>query len=189
MCNSRKRNMSDVASQDSWRLRQAATSDANGVHGLACEPLVYQYLFDGVAPDRKWIAEWIEQSIADVAEVGVGLWVLESHAVGYAGCVQLRPDLSSRSAELTYFLDPANRGQGLATRMGWTAVTQAFLSPKLDFVFAGADLPNIASFDVMRRLGMRFRQHVRYPLGAGVEYVRHRNDTGPMPRPKLLLVC
>ncbi len=163
--------------------------DAKGVHGLSCQPLVYQYLFDGAAPDERRIAEWLEQSIADAVEVGVGLWVLESPAVRYGGCVHLQPDLAAGSAELTYFLDPALWGQGLATRMSWTAITRAFQSPKLDCVFAGADLPNTASFAVMHRLGMRFRRHVQYPLGGGAEYVIHRSDTGPVPPPELLHIC
>jgi len=39
---------------------------------------------------------------------------------------------------------------------------------------------------VMRRLGMRFHKDVQYPLGAGVEYVMHRDDVGPLPKPVLI---
>ena len=38
----------------------------------------------------------------------------------------------------------------------------------------------------MRRLGMRFHKDVQYPLGAGVEYVIHRDDAGPLPKPALI---
>jgi hypothetical protein len=51
---------------------------------------------------------------------------------------------------------------------------------------AGTDLPNKASLAVMRRLGMRFHNDVQYPLGAGVEYVMHRDDVGPLPKPVLI---
>jgi RimJ/RimL family protein N-acetyltransferase len=70
--------------------------------------------------------------------------------------------------------------------MSWTAITQAFLSPQIDSVIAGADLPNTASFAVMKRLGMQFRRNVRYPLGCGAEYIIRRNDAGPTPRPALI---
>jgi RimJ/RimL family protein N-acetyltransferase len=83
-------------------------------------------------------------------------------------------------------LDPEYWGQGLAVRMSWTAITQVFLSPQIDSVVAGADRPNIASFAVMKRLGMQFRRNVKYPLGCGVEYVIYRNDAGPTPRPALI---
>lgn len=56
----------------------------------------------------------------------------------------------------------------------------------IDSVIAGADLPNTASLTVMRRLGMHFYKNVRYPLGAGVEYVIRRDDIGPLPKPVLI---
>ena len=104
-----------------WRLRPVNQSDIAGLHALACQPLIYRYLFDNVA-----------------------------------------------------------------TRMAWTAITRAFASPHIDYIVAGHDLPNTASSAVMRRLGMRFHKNVRYPLGAGAEYILHRDDAGPMPRPALI---
>jgi RimJ/RimL family protein N-acetyltransferase len=70
--------------------------------------------------------------------------------------------------------------------MAWTAINRAFLSLQIDSVIAGTDLPNTPSIAVMRRLGMRFHKDVQYPLGAGVEYVLHRDDKGPLPKPVLI---
>jgi hypothetical protein len=53
--------------------------------------------------------------------------------------------------------------------------------PAISTVFAGADGPNRASQSVMRRLAMRFRRAVEYPLGPGVEYVLQRDDPRPAP--------
>jgi RimJ/RimL family protein N-acetyltransferase len=147
---------------------------------------VYRYLFDASAPSREYIAKRIADTIPVASANGSGTWLLANGVVSYAGCVQLLPDLSKRIAELTYLLDPDYWGQGLAVRMGWTAITQAFLSPRIDAVVAGADAPNKASFAVMQRLGMRFRGHVQYPLGPGMEYMLHRDDVGPSPRPAVL---
>jgi [ribosomal protein S5]-alanine N-acetyltransferase len=176
----------DVKSTNGWRLRPASLDDIDGLHALASQPLVYRYLFDGVAPDREFIARRVAQAIAGATATGCGLWLLERDATRCAGCVELRPYPSPRSAELTYLLNPGDWGRGLAMRMAWTAIAQAFLSSWIDAVIAGADLPNTASFAVMRRLGMRFYRAVQYPLGAGEEYVLLRGDTGPMPRPALL---
>lgn len=172
--------------QDGWWLRLATLDDLAGLHSLASIPLVYRYLFDGAAPEREFIAGRVAQSLTSATGTGVGMWLLENSSARYAGCVQLRPELSARSAELTYMVDPDYWGQGLAARMSWTAIVQAFLSPHIDLVVAGADLPNTASFAVMKRLGMQFRRNVRYPLGCGVEYVIHRNDAGPTPHPVLI---
>jgi [ribosomal protein S5]-alanine N-acetyltransferase len=176
----------DTQTEDGWRLRAADLNDIDGLHALAASPLVYRYLFDGVPPDEEYITRRVAQSVANAGETELGMWFLEDASTRYAGCVELQPYPSSRSAELTYLLDPRNWGQGLALRMAWTAITHTFLSSQIDSVIAGADLANAASLAVMRRLGMRFHKDVQYPLGAGVEYVLHRDDVGPRPKPVLI---
>jgi [ribosomal protein S5]-alanine N-acetyltransferase len=172
--------------KDRWRLRPADLNDTDGLHALAANPLVYRYLFDGVPPNKEFIARAVAQSVANAGETGLGMWFLEDVSTRYAGCVELRPYPSLRSAELIYLLDPRYWGQGLALRMAWTAITHIFLSSLIDSVIAGTDLPNTASLAVMRRLGMRFHKDVQYPLGAGVEYVMHRDNVGPVPKPVLI---
>ena len=88
------------------------------MHRLACEPLIYRYLFDGTAPEGDAIADAIARAMADAARTRLGLWILQSPRVPYGGCVQLRPDPSAKSAELIYLLDPTHWGHGLATRVG-----------------------------------------------------------------------
>jgi RimJ/RimL family protein N-acetyltransferase len=167
------------------RLRPAALDDVDGLHALASEPLVYRYLFDGAAPDREAIESVIVSALADAARTELGIWMLESPRVPCAGCVQLRPDVAARSAELVYLLDPAHWRRGLATRMAWTAIATAF-HKQIDVVVAGTDGANTASLAVMRRLGMRLLRNVSYPLGPGVESVLTRHDPGPEQRPVTL---
>jgi ribosomal-protein-alanine N-acetyltransferase len=176
----------DVQANGGWRLRRADLNDIDGYHALAANPLVYQYLFDGVPPDKEYITRLLTQSVTNTGETPLGMWFLENVSARYAGCVELRPYPSFKSAELTYLLNPNYWGQGLALRMTWTVIAHAFLMSQIDFIIAGADLPNTPSITVMRRLGMRFRKNVWYPLGAGVEYVLHRDDVGPLPKPVLI---
>jgi ribosomal-protein-alanine N-acetyltransferase len=176
----------DTQTKDSWRLRAADLNDIDGLHALAGNPLVYRYLFDGVPPDKEFIGRRVAESVANAGATGLGMWFLEHDCKRYVGCVELRPYPSSRSAEVTYLLDPRYWGQGLALRMAWTAISHAFSSSQINSVIAGADLANTASLAVMRRLGMRFHKGVQYPLGAGVEYVLHRDDAGPLPKPVLI---
>lgn len=178
--------LGDAEDQDGWRLRLVTSDDIDGLLALASKRPVYRYLFDGAGPEREFITGRVIQSLTSAADTGIGMWVLENSSARYAGCVELRPDLFARSAELIYMLDPRYWGKGLAVRMSWTAITQAFLSPQMDSVIAGADLPNTASFAVMKRLGMHFLRNVRYPLGCGAEYVIHRKDVGPTPRPAFI---
>jgi len=169
---------------DDWQLRPVTPRDADSLHALAAKPLVFRYLFDGEAPGRTYIETRMMQAIANAGvHPGIGLWVLEAPDAPRSGYVELRPCPAIGWVELTYLLDPAHWGCGIATRMAWAAITRAFMSPTIDTVMAGADLPNVASLAVIRRLGMRYHHDVRYPLGAGVEYILNRRDRGPMPRP------
>ena len=176
----------EAQTKDGWRLRAADLKDIDGLHSLAASPLVYRYLFDGAQQDKEYIIRRVAESVANTGETGLGMWFLEDVSTRYAGCVELRPYPSPRSAELIYLLDPKYWGQGLALRMAWTAITHAFLSSQIDSVIAGTDLPNTASLAVMRRLGMRFHRDVQYPLGAGVEYVLHQDDVWPLTKPDFI---
>jgi RimJ/RimL family protein N-acetyltransferase len=175
----------EAPDRDGWGLRPATLDDVDGFDALASEPLVYRYLFDGAAPGRETIAEGVAGAVADAARTGLGLWLLYGPGVPCGGGVQLRPDAAARSAEMIYLLDPAWWGRGLATRMAWTAIARAFAGG-IEVVVAGTDGGNAASQAVMRRLGMRFRRAVSYPLGAGVEYAIAHDDPVPEPRPALL---
>ncbi len=166
-----------------WRLRRARLSDVDELHALAVKPQVYRYLFDAAAPDRDYVAARVAQSVAQSGESGFGMWLLAGPSAGCVGCAELRPYPLPDAAEVTYLLDPAHWGQGLAARMVWTVIARAFHASRIDTVIAGADLPNAASLALMRRLGMRFHKEVRYPLGAGLEYVLRRGDTGPLLTP------
>jgi [ribosomal protein S5]-alanine N-acetyltransferase len=126
--------------KDDWRLRAADLNDIDGLHALASNPLVYRYLFDGAPPDKEYITRLVAQSLGNAGETGLGMWFLEDVSTRYAGCVELRPYPSPRSAEVIYLLDPRYWGQGLALRMAWTAITHAFLSLQIDSVIAGTDL-------------------------------------------------
>ncbi len=86
----------------------------------------------------------------------------------------------------TYLLHPQYWGQGFATRMSWTVIQQAFETGHVDQIVAGADAPNTASVNVMRRLGMTFLRTVQYPLGPGVEYTYRRDDPVPIPLPMII---
>lgn len=166
-----------------WQLRAAATEDLKDLLALTAKPEVYRFMFDGTAPARALLAERLDLFIANEAASGLGLWMLEQPGRAAGGAVWLEPNLAAREAEVSYLLDPALWGRGLAGRMAWTAVTRAFESPAIDCVFAGADAPNTASIAVLQRLGMRFRRDVTYPLGPGVEYELTRGDAGPQPPP------
>ena len=165
-----------------WVLERARDDDADALYALLCLPPVYRYLADGAPPPRAALDAWLARSHRDFASAGLGLWLLRDAASRLSGCVRLELQ-APRSAEVTWVLDPRCWGQGLATRMGWTATELAFAGPHVDRIVAGTDDPNAASLAVMRRLGMRFLRHTVNPAFPGQEWVRERCDPSPDPLP------
>lgn len=170
-----------MTTQTDWRLCPATLDDVDGLHTLASIPEVYRYLFDGTAPQRAAVRSWVSESIVAMRDCRVGLWVLRRPNAVCAGAVWLKPDMATMNAELGYMLHPAHWGAGLATRMAWTAVRQAFDVAGLERITAGTDCPNVRSVKLMQRLGMSLHGFVTYPLGPGIEYILHRNDPAPSP--------
>ena len=167
-----------------WCLRPVETDDLDDVYTLCCIPEVYRYLADGAPPPIDLIRQWIERSNSDFVAHGVGLWLLENDEGRAAGGVSLEVQETDRTAELVYLLHPEYWGRGLATQMSWTVMQHAFDLGRIEEIIAGTDAPNKASLAVMKRLGMRFRRDVTYPMGAGVEYVRTVHDPLPVRAPE-----
>ena len=171
-----------------WTLRPVTIDDVDGLHALTSKPEVYRYLFGGNAPETPVVRQMIDKSLADMSASGVGMWVLKNQMIRHAGAAWLKPDPATRSAELGYLLDPEYWGRGLALRMAWTAIQQAFATAGIDRIVSGTDHPNARSRAVMKRMGMQFHANVTYPLGPGVEYVLRRGDPDPSPAPALLRI-
>jgi len=167
---------------DRYSLRRMRAADVVAVHALFVVPEVMHYLTDGVARSVDDVRAFQARSDVDFATAGVGVWLLEDGARALKGCVWLEVDAAARAAELSYLLAPEVWGRGLATRMGATAIREAFRSGVIDRVFAGADLPNSRSFAVMRRLGLRYAREVQYTVYPGEEYeIRIGDDTSSWP--------
>ena len=170
------------AAEPAWTLRPVSPSDESALHALLSQPEVYRFLCDGEPPPREATARWIATAL-EGGDAALGLWLLRDGDDRLAGCARLSAVREEPTwAELTYALHPGCWGLGLATGMSWRVCERAFGTGRVASILAGADAPNTASFEVMKRLGMRFLRHTRYPLGPGYEYVLHRGDAEPPAR-------
>ena len=169
------------------RLRPGRIDDLDGLYASATIPLVDCILFDGEPPSREYIAKRLAQRVSNSAVGCFGLWFLQDGPHHYAGCVELRPYDTQRMAEITWLLHPDIWGRGLALRMAWSVIEAAFESGQTDAVIAGADLPNLASLALMRRLGMQNPSECNISTGHWGRGTSdgHRGDAGPSPRPEL----
>jgi len=157
-------------------LEHVTPGDEAEVHTLFCIPEVYEFLADGSPPPESVTWSWVAESESAWSAFGGGLWALRSErrSEGLLGIVRLG-SFARGSAELTYVLHPKVWGQGWAQRMSHTLMDTCFRRGVIDQIWAGTDLPNTRSIQVMKRLGMAFRSKVTYPAGEGLEYVIFRD--------------
>jgi ribosomal-protein-alanine N-acetyltransferase len=154
-------------------LRPFARADVDALHAQWTHPDVRRYLWDGRVIARAEVADVVEESIASFARRGFGFWAIEARParllVGFAG---LRSIAGSTDLELYYGLDRGHWGGGFATEAARGVLRYAFDELGLDRVLLRADAPNVASVEVMQRLGARWvRTDATGPFGATIVYV------------------
>lgn len=142
-------------------LTPVCQSDAEQLQQLWAQPLVRQYLCDGLILPLSQIQEMIAHSIAAFSENRYGLWMakLKNQAaiIGFSG---YWPFFEPPEVQLIYGLAPEHWGQGLATEMARALLTYGFETYQMSVIRASANLPNAASVAVMKRLGMTFEKQI-----------------------------
>jgi [ribosomal protein S5]-alanine N-acetyltransferase len=143
-------------------LQPIAPADADALHAQWNDPDVGRWLWDGEPVSRETVAEVIAASQSGFEGPGFGFFTLRPRetplvVIGFAG---LRTIGDSSDVEILYALLPAHWGRGLATEAAQAVLDWGFEILGLTQIAAGADPPNAASFEVMRRLGMPFWKEI-----------------------------
>lgn len=149
---------------DRLLLKPFAPTDVKALHQLWTTPSVRKFLWDDQIIPRETVVEIVEASIRSFADHNFGFWTLrlkgQPDLIGFSGLRHLEhsPD-EVGEVEILYGLQPEYWGQGLATEASKAVLDYGFEKARLERIYAGADPPNEASFQVMRRLGMKFARH------------------------------
>jgi RimJ/RimL family protein N-acetyltransferase len=137
------------------KMRPITTDDIDELHALWTNADVRRYLWDDVVIDTDRAQTEINYSIASFYIYRFGLWAItlkgSSPIIGFCG---LRRFGDPPQTELIYGLHPDHWHQGLATEAAQEVLRYGFEELEMEKIYAGRDLPNMASQAVIQRLGM-----------------------------------
>jgi RimJ/RimL family protein N-acetyltransferase len=134
-----------------------APAHADGLFAMNSDPEVMRYLGD--PQTRADVAESIVKVQARWAAHGFGWWSIflkgTDTLIGSA-CLQHLAHIESAPLEIGWRLMTAHHGKGYATEAGQAAMDFGFERVGVDYVCAVANPDNMASQNVMKRLGMAY---------------------------------
>jgi [ribosomal protein S5]-alanine N-acetyltransferase len=139
-------------------LRPVSADLLPELHQIFIDPLIRRYLLDDEEVSVDWTVNAVEASQTSFENNRYGLWVLQlknTHSpIGFCG--YWRFDQLSYPLQLLYGVLPAYWGWGLATEAARAVISYGFEQIGFPEIVAAADIPNTASFEVMKRLGMSY---------------------------------
>jgi ribosomal-protein-alanine N-acetyltransferase len=145
-------------------LRPVDAGDVDALHRHWTDADVRRFLWDDVVIERGVAEDVVRSSEESFAAHGFGFWAVrprEAAAGEPIGCVGLRHFGDPPEVEVLYSIEPRWWGRGVATEATRAVLRFAFEALGLPLIHAGADVPNAASFEVMRRCGFRFDRRRR----------------------------
>lgn len=138
-------------------IRPLTEADTAAIHDLWVSPGVRRFLWDDEVIAFEQAAAIVEQSLAQFAATGGGLWGArlngDDELAGFCGYWHFHepPEL-----ELLYGIGEAHWRKGLATEMAGAMIRHGFDGLGFKRIQASTDAANIASIRVMEKAGMQF---------------------------------
>lgn len=149
------------------RLRPFTRGDVDAVYAYRRRDDVARFLFDG-SMSRESVAEAVQSRVNQIALIDEGDRIVlaverrsDNHMIGEVSLIWR--SISARQGEIGYVLNPEFQHQGYATEAARGLLSFGFDGFGLHRIYARCDARNVASSQVMERLGMRreafFREH------------------------------
>lgn len=144
-------------------------ADVDAIGRIANEPGVRRYLFDDQPVAPEFIRAVLAQSVSDFEARRFGIWTVREKGadspIGFCG-LRLVQDLGE--VEVLYALTESKWSHGYAFEAASSIVHYAFELAGLSEIVGITDGPNIWSWRILEKLGMRefrppdTRPHLRY---------------------------
>lgn len=136
-------------------VRQLTADDFDAMYAVYSDPEAMRWVDDGQPIERDECKGWIEVTLKNYESRGYGMSAIELLAdgtvIGFAGLVH--PG-GQETAELKYAFLQAYWGQGFATEMASGMIDYGHRQFGLNEIIATIDPANLASQQVMKKVGM-----------------------------------
>lgn len=130
---------------------------------IASDREVMRYIGDGLPWSREQVERFVARQIDVQRRYGFCLWQLRFRATGaLIGFCGLQPLDGTDEIEIGWWLARAFWGQGLATEAAREAMRDGLERVGLRRVVAIAQLPNLASVRIMKKLGMKLEREMEW---------------------------
>ena len=143
-------------------LRELLPIDRNGLFAIDSDPEVHIYLGNNPVENIEKIDDNIKFIRKQYVDNGIGRWaVIEkstNNFIGWAGLKLIRELTNNRIDyyELGYRLNKSYWGKGFATESAKASLQYGFNTLNLNKIYAIADSKNVASRNVIEKIGLKY---------------------------------
>lgn len=139
-------------------LRPWQPSDLDGYAAMGSDAETVRYLGAGTVRTRSHTAEFIEGYVAEWGRCGHSRWAAELRSsrefVGYCGLLESKEGTPEATGEVVYGFARPHWGVGLATEAARAAINWGFVNFDWQRIVGLTHPDNLASQQVLARLGM-----------------------------------
>ncbi|KAF0245421.1 MAG: acetyltransferase ribosomal protein [Planctomycetota bacterium] len=156
-------------------LREFTSADLEALAAIYADAATTRWLGDGSTRDREGTKSELERYGKLYRERGFGPWAVVPKETGeVAGHCGLQDLEGTPTVALSFALAAKWRGKGLATEAARAALTYGLETLKLSRVVAVAQITNVESVGVLKKIGMRLEGEEFHYGKQVLVYVAHR---------------
>ena len=152
-------------------LRRIEDSDVEGIFELDSNPLVHKYLGEKPITTKNQAEKIVQFIQKQYKELGVGRFVAieksSGNFIGWSGLklnTGIREELNGKQNfyDIGYRLIPKFWGKGYATESSIEMLKYGFDKLNIDTIVGAAEVENIASNSVLKKIGLKFINEFKY---------------------------
>ena len=152
-------------------LREIMPTDIEGMFELDSDPIVHKYLGNKPVKTKKEVEKVIEFIRQQYKERGIGRWAaIEKSSGDFIGWSGIKLNTGEKEAlngkqdfyDIGYRFIPRYWGKGYASESSFATLDFGFKELNIETMCGAADIYNIASNKVLKKIGLNFIEEFMY---------------------------